>query len=188
MKQPAFQFQTIIFELSLSAILYTLFYFLNLWLTSRISPEVGAHWIFIPAGISLLLSLVLPITGPLGITLAVFPIAYLVRFPGELIPSIGIAIIAGFAPYISRHVVVDGLKINHDLSNLCVKNLVLCVLIYSTIRAMLHHYWYVFVNLRDLGSDGLIIELVGNSVGTLLVLLVFKFFAGLYINRNTKIR
>lgn len=184
MKNKSNQSQIFILELSLSSILYASFYFLNLWLTSSITPEVGAHWLFIPAGIALLLSLILPVSGPLGISLAVFPIAYWVRFPGEFIPSIGIAITAGLAPYISRYIVTDGLKINNDLSNLNIKNLLLCVLIYSVIRALLHHNWYVFMNLRVSSSNGLLVEFIGNTLGTLLILLIFKYCANLYISRK----
>jgi len=175
-----------VLELFFSSILYASFYFLNLWLTSSISPEYGAHWLFLPAGIALLLSLTLPLTGPLGISLAVFPIAYWIRFPGELIPSIGIAITAGLAPFISRIIVVSELKINHDLSNLNIKNLTLRVLIYSIIRAVLHHNWYVFMGLRVSNSNGLIVELVGNTLGTLFILLIFKFFASMSLSGKSK--
>lgn len=175
-----------VLEIFISSILYAVFYFLNLWITRSISPEYGAHWLFIPAGIALLLSLTLPVTGPLGISLAVFPIAYWLRFPGELISSIGIAITAGLAPFISRIIVVSRLKINHDLSNLNIKNLALCVLIYSIIRAALHHNWYVFMGMRVSNSNGLIVELVGNALGTLLILLIFKYCANIYISSKSK--
>lgn len=178
--------KALVLELFFSSILYASFYLLNLWLTSSISPEYGAHWLFLPAGIALLLSLTLPFTGPLGISLAVFPIAYWIRFSGELIPAIGIAITAGLAPFISRIIVVSELKINHDLSNLNIKNLTLCVLIYSIIRAALHHNWYVFMGLRVSNSNGLIVELVGNTLGTLLILLIFKFFASMYLSGKSK--
>ena len=173
-------------EIFTSSILYASFYFLNLWLTRSISPEYGAHWLFIPAGIALILSLTLPVTGPLGISLAVFPIAYWIRFPGELIPAIGIAITAGLAPFISRIIVVERLKINHDLSNLNITNLSLCVLVYSVIRALLHHNWYVFMGLRVSNSNGLVVELVGNTLGALLILLAFKFFASQYVSSKSK--
>ena len=156
------------------------FYLLNLWLTSPISPENGAHWIFIPAGLALLLSLVFPISGPLGITLAAFPIALYIRFPGELIASLGIAITAGLAPFISRSLVVNGLKIYPDLSNLSTRNLTLCVLIYSLVRALIHHNWYLFMDLRESDSNGFTIEFIGNTLGALLILFIFKFFASQY--------
>lgn len=188
MRDSSKQSRDFILELLLSSILYASFYLLNLQLTRSISPENGAHWLFIPAGIALLLSLTLPVTGPLGISLAVFPIAYWLRFPGELISSIGIAITAGLAPFISRIIVVSRLKINHDLSNLNIKNLALCVLIYSIIRAVLHHNWYVFMGLRVSNSNGLMVELVGNALGTLLILLIFKYCANIYMSNKSKSR
>jgi glucose-6-phosphate-specific signal transduction histidine kinase len=177
--------KTFVLELFFSSLLYASFYFLNLWLTSSITPEYGAHWLFLPAGIALLLSLTLPFTGPLGILLAVFAIAYWIRFPEELIISIGIAIIAGLAPFISRIIVVNGLSINHDLSNLNIKNLTLCVLIYSIIRAVLHHNWYVFMGLRVSNSDGFTVEFAGNALGTLLILLIFKYCANIYMSSKS---
>ena len=185
MKSSSKHLKVFALELILSSILYASFYFLNLWLTAEISPEKGAHWVFIPAGITLLLSLVLPITGPLGISIAVFAIAYWVRFPGDLISAVGIGVAAGFAPYLARSIVVDKLQIHGDLSNINNKSLALCVFIFSAIRALFHHYWYVFRDLRDPSSYGLAIEFVGNTVGTLIILLIFKLGADLYVNRKS---
>ena len=180
------KFQVLILELIISSILYATFYILNLWITTPFTPLNGAHWIFLPAGVALILSLIFPVSGPLGIALIVFPIAYFMRFPGELMISIGIAITAGLAPFISRKIVVDGLKIYPDLSNLSLRRLMASVLIYSIIRAVIHHNWYVYLNLREPNTNGLMVEFIGNVVGIVLVLLTFRWLASRFVGTLNK--
>lgn len=157
------QIQLIIFELSLSAILYASFYLLNLSASDSLTPFTGAHWLFLPAGIALLISLIFPNAGPIGVGIAAFCLAHFIHFPNQLLASIGIGITAGLAPYLSRLIAFNHLKINSDLSNLRFGNLIHCVLIYSIVRSLLHHNWYVFMGLRSSSVKGLFVEFVGNT-------------------------
>jgi len=175
------QIQAFLYEILLSGAMYALFYLLNLNITSSITPLYGAHWIFLPAGIRLLLTLVFPINGPLGIGIASFLIAYYVRLPGQLITALGIGVTVGLAPYISRLIVIRQLKILPDLSNISITKIFYCTLVFSSVSALLHHSWYVYRDLRSPGFNGFWIEFVGNALGTFLVLSFFKIIASKFV-------
>ena len=179
------QIQAFCYEFLLSAATFSLFYLLNLYLTSSITPIYGAHWIFLPAGVRLLLTLVFPVAGPLGIGVSAFLIAYFLRLPGQFITALGIGIAVGYAPYISRKIVMRQFKILPDLSNISITKIFYCTLVFSSLSALFHHSWFVYRNLRTPSFDGFWIEFVGNTVGTFLVLSFFKIIASTFLPEKT---
>lgn len=181
------QFLVFLYEFLLSAATYSLFYLLNLSITTSITPVYGAHWIFLPAGVRLLLTLVFPISGPLGIGIAAFSIAYFLRLPGQLITALGIGITVGLAPYICRIIVIRQFKILPDLSNISITKIFNCTLVFSAVSALLHHSWYVYRGLRSSGFDGFWIEFVGNTIGTFLVLSFFKIISEKLVPANRSV-
>lgn len=173
------------YEILLSGTTFGLFYLLNLYLTTSITPIYGGHWIFLPAGIRLLLTLVFPITGPLGIGISAFLIAYFIRLPGQFITALGIGVTVGLAPYFSRIIVIRQLKILPDLSNISITKIFYCTLVFSSLSALFHHSWFVYRDLRLPGFNGFWIEFTGNTVGTFLVLSLFKIIASQFVREKT---
>ncbi|MBU3539663.1 hypothetical protein [Polynucleobacter sp. UB-Tiil-W10] len=180
-------FEVFFYEILLSGATFGLFYILNLSMTSSITPIYGAHWIFLPAGARLLLTLVFPISGPIGIGISAFLIAYFFRLPGQLITALGIGITVGVSPFISRLIVVRQFKILPDLSNISITKIFYCTLVFSAVSAVLHHSWYVYRDLRLPGFNGFGIEFVGNAIGTFLVLSFFKILAEKFIPANKSV-
>jgi len=178
------QVQAFLYETLLSGATFALFYLLNLYLTTSITPLYGAHWIFLPAGIRLLLTLVFPISGPLGIGLAAFLIAYFIRLPGQFVTALGIGVTVGLAPYFSRIIVIKRFKILPDLSNISITKIFYCTLVFSSLSALFHHSWFVYRDLRSPGFNGFWIEFTGNTVGTFLVLSLFKIIASKFVPEN----
>ena len=181
------QFLVFLYEFLLSAATFALFYLLNLSITSSITPIYGAHWIFLPAGVRLLLTLVFPISGPVGIGVAAFLIAYFLRLPGQFITALGIGITVGISPYISRIIVIRQFNILPDLSNISITKIFNCTLVFSAVSALLHHSWYVYRDLRLPSFNGFWIEFVGNTIGTFLVLSFFKIISEKFVPANKSV-
>jgi len=179
------QSQVFFYETLLSGTTFAVFYMLNLQISGSITPIYGAQWIFLPAGIRLLLTLVFPISGPLGIGLAAFLLAYFFRLPGQFITALGIGVTVGLSPYISRKIAVRQLNILPDLSNISITKIFFCTLVFSSISALLHHSWFVYRDLRSPSFNGFWVEFVGNTVGTFLVLSFFKIIASKFTPEKT---
>jgi len=175
-----------VYEILLSGAFFTVFYALNLLLTQSLTPEFGAHWVFIPAGIRLLLTLVFPVTGPIGIGISAFLIAYFFRIPGELISALGVGVVVAFSPYLSRKIVVKQLNIQPDLSNISITKILYCTFVFAIISALFHHSWFVIRELRSDHFQGFWVEFIGNMSGTFLVLSVFKICASFHFSKKRK--
>jgi len=136
------QFEVFFYEILLSGTTFGLFYILNLSMTSSITPIYGAHWIFLPAGARLLLTLVFPISGPIGIGVSAFLIAYFFRLPGQLITALGIGITVGVSPFISRFIVIRQFKILPDLSNISI----------TSNHSSYHSFYFLTANMLSYAS------------------------------------
>lgn len=155
---------------------YTTLFYLNDWLTSQITFGLGVSWIYLPAGLRLFLTLIFGLPGALGIALTSFFISYLGPFPHELTTCIGIGLISGFAPYLARIFVLNNLKISPDLGNLSLPKLAICTLIYATVSAGLHQWWFSIRSLDGAGSfNHFLVMLIGDVLGTIVLVGLIKF-------------
>lgn len=159
----------------ISAVTYTILFYINAWLTNNLAYGLGVNWIYLPAGLRLFLTLVFGLPGAIGIALASFMICYFGQFPPELITCIGIGLISGFAPYLARIFVVSNINISPDLSNLSLPKLALCILIYALLSAGLHQWWFAVRGLDETGSfNHFLVMLLGDVLGTVLLIGLIK--------------
>ncbi len=159
-----------------SALAYAALFYINNWLMSHISYGLGVNWIYLPAGLRLFLTLIFGLPGALGIALASFLISYLGVFPHELTTCVGVGLISGFAPYLARIFVLSNLNISPDLNNLDLPKLVACILIYATLSAGLHQWWFAVRSIDESGSlNHFLIMFLGDIFGTVLLIAVVKY-------------
>lgn len=175
-----------VFGLLLSAVTYTILFYINAWLTTNLTYGLGVNWIYLPAGLRLFLTLVFGLSGALGIAVASFLICYLGDFPPELITCIGVGLISGFAPYLARTFVVSNVNVSPDLGNLSLPKLALCILIYALLSAGLHQWWFAVRGLDETGSfNHFLVMLLGDVLGTVLLIGLIK--AGLDLLKPSKL-
>lgn len=159
----------------ISAVTYTILFYINAWLTNNLTYGLGVNWIYLPAGLRLFLTLIFGLPGAIGIALASFMICYFGQFPPELITCIGIGLISGFAPYLARIFVVSNINISPDLSNLSLPKLALCILIYALLSAGLHQWRFAVRGLDETGSfNHFLVMLLGDVLGTVLLIGLIK--------------
>ena len=159
----------------ISALAYTILFYINDWLTTHLTFGLGVNWIYLPAGLRLFLTLIFGFPGALGIAIASFFIGYSGPFPSELTTCIGIGLISGFAPYLARVFVLRNVNISSDLSNLTLPKLVICTLIYATLSAGLHQWWFSIRSLDETGSfNHFLVMLIGDVLGTIVLVGLIK--------------
>ncbi|QWE10714.1 hypothetical protein FD974_00735 [Polynucleobacter sp. es-EL-1] len=159
----------------LSAISYTVIFYLNNWLASELSYGLGVNWIYLPAGLRLFLTLIFGLPGAIGISFASFLICYFGEFPPELITCIGVGLISGFAPYLAKIFVLTNIKISPDLSDLSLPKLTVCILIYAFLSAGLHQWWFAIRGLEDAGAfNHFLVMFLGDVLGTVLLIGIIK--------------
>ncbi|WP_251373113.1 hypothetical protein [Polynucleobacter ibericus] len=160
----------------ISAMAYTLLFYLNGWLTDSLVFGLGVNWIYLPAGLRLFLTLIFGLPGAVGIAIASFLISYYGAFPQELTLCIGTGLISGFAPYLARYFVFSNLRLESDLSNLNFPKLIACILIYSLLSAGLHQWWFSTMDLDDTGSlNHFAVMFIGDVLGSLLLISLIKY-------------
>ena len=160
---------------AISAVSYTLLFYLNAWLTNTLVFSLGVSWIYLPAGLRLFLTLIFGLPGALGIAVASFLISYYGDFPHELTLCIGVGLISGFAPYLARYFVFTNLRLESDLSNLNFPKLIACILMYSLFSAGLHQWWFSVMTLEDAGSiNHFVVMFIGDVLGSLLLISLIK--------------
>jgi hypothetical protein len=159
----------------ISALLYSALYFFNDWITETVKYDLGVSWIYLPAGLRLLLILIFGLAGAIGIASASIAITYFGVFPPDLMTCIGIGLISGFAPLLAKWLIVSGTPINNDLSNLSIQKLILCIIVYALMSSGLHQYWFELRDLESGSLDHFLVMFVGDIAGSILLIAIIKY-------------
>jgi hypothetical protein len=160
----------------ISALAYTILFYINAWLTTNLTYGLGVNWIYLPAGLRLFLTLIFGLPAALGIALSSFFTCYLGDFPQDLTTCIGVGLISGLAPYFARIFVLTNAKISPDLSNLSLPKLLACILIYALFSAGLHQWWFAVRGLDESGRlDHFLVMFIGDVLGTALLVTLIKY-------------
>jgi hypothetical protein len=159
----------------ISALLYSILFFLNDWLTETLKYDLGVNWIFLPAGLRLFLILIFGVAGAIGIAFASFTISYFGVFPADLVTCIGIGLISGFAPLFAKWVVVSNTYITNYLSNLSMQKIILCIVIYALMSSGFHQYWFVLRGLESGSINHFLVMFAGDIAGSILLIALIKY-------------
>lgn len=174
-----------LFELGISSLSYLILFFINDWLTANLSYGLGVNWLYLPAGLRLFLTLVFGLPGALGITFSSFLLCFYGVFSQDFVTCIGIALISGFAPYLARIFVLSNMQLEPDLSNLNLQKLMMCILLFALFSSGLHQSWFSIMGLEGAGTiNHFLVMLLGDILGSLLLISIFKY--GIELFRNTR--
>lgn len=133
----------------------------------------GANWIFLPAGVRLLCTLLLGLEGAIGLLIASLIISTQTYGEMGLLTNLVSSLISAGAPYlVYRLALINGLPAT--LEKLNAAKLALLCLVYAFMSALLHSIWYT---LRSVNTDmltGFAAMFTGDLVGTLIILYAMK--------------
>jgi hypothetical protein len=146
---------------------------LNMLLFTRLEFARGINWIFLPAGMRLLCTLLFAEEGAIGLLLVSWLVSFGIFFPDDPVRAFVGGIVATVAPYAvyraARH--VWGLQ--SSLANLTSARLLVLVVAYSVASPLLHHVWFAFQGQQDLVRSFLAM-FIGDLNGTLIVVYTAK--------------
>ncbi len=161
-----------------SALLYFGFFHLNDFLFSSLEVHRGANWVFLPAGLRLLCTLVLGGEGAIGLLLASFALSFSAVHSDFITATVAPLISAG-APYlIYRFALSRGLPAT--LEKITPAALSVLVVMYAAASSFLHSVWYTMRGVSQSFWSGFLPMFVGDLIGTILVIYTIKFLLMLW--------
>ena len=150
----------------------------SLWANEQIFTRSefvrGVNWIYLPAGIRLLSTLLLGGDGAVGLLIASWLVNFFYFFPNDPIRSIVGGIIATIAPYAVYRVAQEIYGLRASLTNLTAKRLLVLVLAYSIASPLLHHIWFFLSGDTQHIVNRFFAMFVGDLSGTLIVIYTLK--------------
>lgn len=153
---------------------------LNEWLFTRLEFARGINWIYLPAGVRLLSTLLFAEAGAVGLLLVSWLLCFFYFFPDDYLRSFMGGILATAAPYLAYRVARRAYGLEASLANLSPQRLLVCILGYSIASPLFHHIWFA---MRGDDIDMLhsfTVMFVGDLCGTLLVVYAMKALLSIF--------
>ncbi|MEY4481294.1 MAG: hypothetical protein RIQ84_456 [Pseudomonadota bacterium] len=167
----------------ISAFLYALSFGLNSLFLESFTYSLGVAWIFLPAGLRLLLTLLFAQSGAVGIALASSIIAVTFYF-NDLVLGVAAGITSGLAPFIARYLAIKDMGLTDNLATLDGSKLLNCIFIYSLISPILHQTLFTIADPKNNFFDNLGVMIIGDLIGSIIV--IYSAKAVIYLVKNTK--
>lgn len=165
-----------------SGLLYFGFFHLNDWLFSALEAHRGANWIFLPAGLRLLNTLLLGGEGALGLLLASFALSFGVVRSDPVTAAVSPFISAG-APYlIYRFALARGLP--STLEKLTPATLSLLIFLYAVVTSFFHSVWYAMRGVSESFLSGFSAMFTGDLLGTVIIIYLIKLLLTIWDRRK----
>jgi hypothetical protein len=156
---------------------------LNDWLFRRFEFVPGINWIYLPAGMRLLCTLLFAEAGAVGLLLVSWLVSFLWFFPGQFErPFIG-GILATAAPYLVFLWAKRRYGLQSSLANLTPARLMVLILAFSLASPLLHHIYFALRGQQGL-LRGFAAMFVGDLSGTLIVIYLMKAMLSLTRRRS----
>lgn len=146
---------------------------INEWLFTRFEFASGINWIYLPAGIRLLSTLLFAEAGAIGLLLVSWLVSYFYFFPNDPVRAFAGGILATLAPYLVYRFAQREYGMYASLANLTPKRLLFLIFIYSSASPLLHHIWFALQG-KDNIFQGFLVMFIGDLSGTLLVIYTVK--------------
>lgn len=165
-------------SIAISAVLYVSFYHLNVWLFKAFALHAGAHWVFLPAGLRLICTLVLGIDGALGLLAAELILMHQVGV-ADPVTSIVSALISSGAPYL---IYLAALRAGmpESLEKLSASRLSALALVYALVNSALFSFWFAARGVFTNFMHNWITMFIGDLLGTLILVYALKIVLAIY--------
>lgn len=132
----------------------------------------GVNWIYLPAGMRLLCTLLFGGAGAIGILIASWLTCIFYFFPDDPLRSFAGSLASAAAPYLVYKLSQYLYGLQSSLTNLSAKRLLVLTVLYSVANPTLHHFWLLMRG-EPLGSSYLVM-ILGDLIGTLVVIYAIK--------------
>lgn len=146
---------------------------LNELLFRRLEFAPGINWVYLPAGMRLLCTLLFGEAGAVGLLLVSWFVSFEYFFPGDFDRAFMGGILATLAPYLVYLAATRWFGLDTSLRSLTPGRLLALAFAYSLASPLLHHLWFAWRGQSDL-VPGFVAMSVGDLTGTLIVLYAIK--------------
>jgi hypothetical protein len=160
-------------SIAVSAILYFAFFWLNDWLFGMTALHDGANWIFLPAGLRLLCTLIFAGEGAIGLLLASLLIGFLRTHSMDPLTQFGAALISAGAPYFAYRAALK-IGMPASLEKLSAGGLGVLALGYAFTSSFLHSFWFLVRGFFTDFLHGWSAMFIGDLIGTLIMVYLLK--------------
>jgi len=134
----------------------------------------GANWIYLPAGMRLLCTLLFGEAGAIGMLCAAWISCIFLYFPNDPVRSFMYGTISALAPYLIYLFATRVLGLPTSLSNLTARRLLLLIVLYAIASPLLHQLWLAMqVEIAGAGKR-FVVMVVGDLSGSLIVIYTIK--------------
>jgi hypothetical protein len=162
------------FQMRLTMVMVTIAVFLvtvwvNMAFFSRFEFAPGINWIYLPAGVRLLATLLFAEAGAIGLLLVSWGVSYGVFFPEDPTRAFVGGVVSAVAPYMVYRIARRHWGLESTLSNLTSGRLLLLAVLFSLASPALHHVWFAIEGQPEL-LRSFVAMFVGDLNGTLLVM------------------
>lgn len=158
---------------AMTIVLFVVALAINHWLFARFEFAAGINWIYLPAGVRLLATLLFAEAGAAGLLLVSWPVNFLWFFPDDPQRALVGGFIAAAVPYglyvLARH----RYGLEASLANLTPRRLLLLAFAYSVAGPLLQNL-YLAARGQPHVLDGFVAMATGDLVGTLIVIYAFR--------------
>ena len=179
------------FSLDLRMIVATILLFssalaVNEWLFSQSEFVRGINWIYLPAGMRLLCTLLFGGPGVIGLLIASWLASFLYYFPDDFVRPFAGGIISAVAPYIVYLAARYQFGLSASLTNLTPVRLMICIVAYAFSSALLHHLWFALSRSAQNIMEGFLVMFLGDLTGSLLIVYIAKALLSLATCRHRR--
>jgi len=164
---------------AVTMVAFALMLVLNEWLFAKLEFSRGINWIYLPAGMRLLSTLLFGTAGAVGLLLISWLVCFLYFFPDDSLRSFMGGILATAAPYLTYHLAQKFYGLEATLSNLSPQRLLACVFGYAVASPLLHHIWFALQGEHDGLLERFAVMAVGDFLGSLIVIYAAKLLLSL---------
>lgn len=151
----------------------------NDWLFRRLEFAPGINWVYLPAGMRLLCTLLFAEAGAVGLLLVSWYVSFVYFFPNDPARAFVGGILATLAPWLVYRGARRLYGFQGSLRNLTPGRLLVLALVCSVASPLLHHIWFALRGQDDL-LRGFVAMFVGDLAGTLIVLYGIKGLLALF--------
>jgi hypothetical protein len=153
-------------------------FILSLWLNEHLFAHSefvrGINWVYLPAGIRLLSTLLLGADGAIGLLFASWAVNFFFLFPDDFLRAFVGGIIAAAAPYAVYRLAQERYGLDASLVNLTPKRLLVLVLAYSIASPLLHHIWFALHGDTEHLVKDFLVMFIGDLSGSLIMVYALK--------------
>ncbi|MEW6023940.1 MAG: hypothetical protein AB1807_17570 [Pseudomonadota bacterium] len=136
----------------------------------RFEFAAGINWIYLPAGVRLLSTLLFAEAGFVGLFLVGWAACAFLFFPDDALRSVAGGFLGAFAPYLVYLMMRHRFGLQASLANLTPARLLFCAFAYSIASPLLHHIWFGLVEHKPDLLRSFVAMATGDFCGTIVVL------------------